>query len=332
MITNIQSLRGVAAMMVVVFHLAMQMRPFGIDGSQVSFLQAGVDIFFVISGFIMVFVARQRERGAGRFMADRIIRIVPLYWLLTLAAYLSPAAATRPIGDLLRSLAFIPNGTAPLFNPLIDGGWTLNLELYFYAIFAVSLAVARTERDRFMMVAAVLIAVVAAALAVPGRYWPFYGNSIVFEFVIGMALARLGERFKAIGPAAAWGMIIAGGLLIFIDPLANLGSRLASYGAPAGLIVAGALCLDSAGRRVTAPAALLLGAISYALYLSHVLLFDAIGAGLGWPSASAAPALIGGVFGVILLAALLTAWLAYSWFERPVASLLKRTLTTPARH
>ena len=332
MITNIQLLRGVAALMVVVFHLIMQMRPFGIDGSQASFLQAGVDIFFVISGFILVFVARQRERGAGRFMADRIIRIVPLYWLLTLAVYFSAVAETRPIGDLLRSLAFVPNGTAPLFNPLIDGGWTLNLEVYFYAIFAVSLAVAGKEQQRFLIVVAVLVVVVAATLAVPGRYWPFYGNSIVFEFVIGMALARLGERLKVIGPVTAWGMIIAGGLLIVFDPLVNLGSRLASYGGPAGLIVAGALCLDSAGRRVTAPAALLLGAISYALYLSHVLLFDAIGAGLGWPGAGAAPALIGGVFSAALLAALLIAWLAYSLFEQPVANLLRRTLASSARH
>ena len=332
MITNIQLLRGVAALMVVLFHLTMQMRPFGIDGSQVSFLQAGVDIFFVISGFIMVYVARQRERGAGRFMADRIIRIVPLYWLLTLAAYFSGAAETRPVGDLLRSLAFIPSGIAPLFNPLVDGGWTLNLEMYFYAIFAASLAIARAEQHRFVIVVAVLVTVVAASLVVPGRYWPFYGNTIVFEFVIGMALARSGDRFTAIGPAAAWGLIGVGGLLIFFDPFAVMGSRLVSDGVPAGLLVAGALCLDSAGRRVTAPVALLLGGISYALYLSHVLLFDAIGGGLGWPHADAGPARIGGVFVLALMAALLAAWLVYTLFEQPVTRLLKRTLAKPARH
>lgn len=331
MITNIQLLRGVAALMVVVFHLTMQMRPLGIDGSQVSFLQAGVDIFFVISGFIMVYVARQRERGAGRFMADRIIRIVPLYWLLTLVAYFCEAAETRLFADLLRSLAFIPSGSPPLFNPLVDGGWTLNLEMYFYAIFSISLAVARQEHHRFVIIVAVLVAVVAASLVVPGRYWPFYGNAIVFEFVLGMALARLSERFNVIGPAAAWGMIIVGGLLIFFDPLAELGSRLVSDGVPAGLLVAGALSLDAAGRRVTAPAALMLGAISYALYLSHVLLFEANGRLLGWPSAGATPALVAGVFVLALLASLLAAWLVYALFEKPVTSLLKRTLAKPSQ-
>jgi peptidoglycan/LPS O-acetylase OafA/YrhL len=97
MITNIQLLRGVAALMVVVFHLVVKMQPFGFDGSQVSFLQGGVDIFFVISGFIMVHISHERERSGGQFMADRIIRIVPIYWLLTLLAYFSGADKTPSV-------------------------------------------------------------------------------------------------------------------------------------------------------------------------------------------------------------------------------------------
>ena len=324
MITNIQALRGVAALMVVVFHLVVKLRPFGFDGSQISFLQGGVDIFFVISGFIMVHVARTRERSGGQFMIDRIIRIVPLYWLLTLAAYFIGSGHTRPFGDLLRSLAFLPSGTAPLFNPLVDGGWTLNLELYFYAIFAASLVIVRGEQHRFMIVVGVLAAVAIAALLLPGRYWPFYGNEIVFEFVIGMALARSAELLRMIRPSAAWLMVLAGAGLMAFQTLAGLGSRLLADGLPAGLIVAGAVSLDAAGTRAAAPLALLLGAISYALYLSHVLVFEAINGTFALSQLSLGPVLTAGFLLIACLAALLAAWLIHIAFELPVTKALNR--------
>lgn len=324
MITNIQLLRGVAALMVVFFHLVVKLQPFGYDGSQVSFLQGGVDIFFVISGFIMVHISRERERSGKQFLADRTIRIVPLYWLLTLVACCAGAAETRPIGDLLRSLAFIPNGSPPLFNPLVDGGWTLNLEMYFYGIFAVGLAVAREEKQRFAVVVGTLFAVAAASRWMPGRYWPFFGNEIVFEFVVGMALARAIDRLRSIGVVTAWCMVIAGGLLIALEPLEQFGSRLLSDGLPAGLIVAAAISLDAAGKRVAAPAALRLGAISYAFYLSHVLVFEAINGAFAQSSLTFGPALMAVYLIIALLIALMTAWLLHVAFEQPASKLLKR--------
>lgn len=324
MITNIQVLRGVAALMVVLFHLVVKLRPYGLDGSQVSFLQGGVDIFFVISGFIMMHVSRARERTGGQFMADRIIRIVPLYWLLTIVAYFGGSAEIRPIGDLLRSLAFVPSGTAPLFNPVVDGGWTLNLEMYFYALFAVSLMVTRTEQFRLAIIVGILMAVALASLWMPGRFLPFYGNEIVFEFVIGMALARSVKLLKAIGPGVAWGMMLVGGGLMAFEPLAWLGSRLLADGLPAGLIVAGAINLDAAGKRATQTAALLLGAISYALYLSHVLVFEAITGSFAQTGQTSGPALTAGLLVIACLAALLTAWLIHVAFEQPVTKALNR--------
>ncbi len=324
MITNIQLLRGVAALMVVVFHLVVKMQPFGFDGSQVSFLQGGVDIFFVISGFIMVHISRERERSGGQFMADRIIRIVPIYWLLTLLAYFSGADKTRPIGDLFRSLAFIPSGNPSFYNPLIDGGWTLNLEMYFYLIFAVSLAASREEKQRLAIVVGVLASVVATSIWAPGRYWPFYGNEIVFEFVIGMVLARSVDRIQSIKPIAAWVMVFAGGIVMVLEPVDRLGSRLLSDGLPAGLIVAGAISLNAAGKRVVAPAALLLGSISYALYLSHVLVFEAINGIFGQLKPAFGALVMAGFLVLALVIALLAAWLIYVALERPATRLLKR--------
>lgn len=323
MITNIQLLRGVAALMVVVFHLVVKMRPYGFDGSQVSFLQGGVDIFFVISGFIMVHVSRERERSGWQFISDRIIRIVPIYWLLSLLAYFSGAGEPRPISDLFRSMAFVPSGNPPLFNPLIDGGWTLNLEMYFYVIFAVSLAAARELKQRFAIVVGVLAAVVATSIWAPGRYWPFYGNEIVFEFVIGMVLARSVDWLKTGGTVAAWSMVFAGGIVMVLEPFDRLSSRLLSDGLPAGLIVAGAIGLDAAGKRVAAPAALILGTISYALYLSHVLVFEAINGVFAHWEHTFGPAMMAGYLAFALIIALLVAWVIYVAIERPMTRLLK---------
>ena len=324
MITNIQLLRGVAALMVVVFHLVVKMQPYGFDGSQVSFLQGGVDIFFVISGFIMVHISRQRERSGGQFMSDRIIRIVPIYWLLTVLAFFSAAGEPRPTSDLLRSLAFIPSGSPPLFNPLIDGGWTLNLEMYFYVIFAASLVAAREEKQRFAIVVGILAAVVATSIWAPGRYWPFYGNEIVFEFVIGMVLARSVDWLKSVGTVAAWGMVFAGALVMVLEPSERLGSRLLSDGLPAGLIVAGAISLDAAGKRVAVPAALLLGSISYALYLSHVLVFEAVNDLFAPSKLGFGPVMMAGFLVLTLMVAVLTAWLIHVALERSATRLLKR--------
>ena len=324
MITNIQVLRGVAALMVVMLHAVVKLRPFGFDGSQVSFLQGGVDIFFVISGFIMLHVSRVRPRSSWQFMADRIIRIVPLYWLLTLSAYYIGSAEMRPIGDLLRSLVFVPSGTAPLYNPLIDGGWTLNLEMYFYAIFAGSLMLARTEQHRFMIVVGALVSVAVASLWLPARYGSFYGNEIVVEFVIGMALARSMGSLRSIGLFAAWSMVFTGALLMAADPVARLGSRLLSDGLPAGLIVAGAISLDAAGKRATAPAALLLGAISYALYLSHMLVFELIDRLFAKSEQTMGTALTAGFVLSVCMVAILTAWVFHLAFEQPVTKAFNR--------
>lgn len=311
--------------MVVLFHLVVKLQPFGYDGSQVAMLQSGVDIFFVISGFIMIYVSRRGERSAGRFLAHRIIRIVPLYWLLTLATYAFTAANQRPLGDLLLSLAFLPSGAPPLFQPLIGPGWTLNLEMYFYGVFAFSLAITRTEQHLFAVVVALLISVIVASMWLPGRYWPFYGNEIVAEFAIGMTLARLGDQLKAINPATAWGMILVSGALIIAQPFASLGSRLLANGLPAGLLVAAALALEKSGRRIAAPAALILGAISYALYLSHELVITAVTTLVVRLNPDSAPSLVVAAYAMTLMVAILVAWLIYVAFERPVTGFLKRS-------
>ncbi len=111
-IRNLQVLRGLAALLVVFVHLSEYLLPhIGVP----SFGGAGVDIFFVISGFIMIVTTADRDVTPVTFMADRVARIVPTYWVTTLAVFGLALALPSLLEftradwtELLKSLAFIP--------------------------------------------------------------------------------------------------------------------------------------------------------------------------------------------------------------------------------
>ncbi|HEY0784977.1 MAG TPA: acyltransferase [Acidobacteriaceae bacterium] len=190
-INNIQGLRAFAAIAVVSFHTGLilpHMRAIG------SF---GVDVFFVISGYIM---ARICETNSSFFLRRRLIRIVPPYWVMTallfLAALKSPQlmGATRASGpELLKSLLFIPyfksNG---LLRPLLFVGWSLNYEMFFYLAIALGLLLYR--RHALLLASAVVLATAALCHGRPGALPVFYGNGIMIEFVLGIAAYEIARR------------------------------------------------------------------------------------------------------------------------------------------
>jgi exopolysaccharide production protein ExoZ len=286
---------------------------------------AGVDLFFVISGFVMWLVTEGRERSPGVFLWRRVRRVAPLYWLMTLLAVLIAAFSVyvrwdvRPeLGHILKSLAFIPHfNPAGLPFPALAQGWTLTYEALFYALFTLALLLPR-ERQ-FLALALVLAGFFIVGYGNP----PFYvliGNSLLAEFVLGMGLAR---AWLARGlPGARWGLawMILGVIALFAsfpiggDDPGNW--RAIVWGLPATAIVGGALSIERAGRWPKLPWLERLGDASYALYLSHRLAIT------GACLALAALPLI-----VILPAAVLAAvaaGLALHWLvERPLLKALK---------
>ena len=144
-IYSLQALRFIAAALVVVSHIRTEvgLTPFG---------SSGVDIFFVISGFIIYYVTRD---GAPQFFTRRLIRIVPLYWLGTLAlaaiALKAPGMLNHTSLDadkLLGSLFFIPvwNESVQYHLPLLTLGWSLNYEILFYLVFFIALKISHQHR------------------------------------------------------------------------------------------------------------------------------------------------------------------------------------------
>jgi exopolysaccharide production protein ExoZ len=283
--TGIQALRFLAAILVVMTHATLyttdRLDPgFGIWSPGA----AGVDIFFVISGFVMVVSSRRlmTQTGGGLVFAKRrLIRIVPLYWLVTtlkLAAMLAvPAAvlhAKLSFYQVVTSYLFFParNAEGDL-APLLGVGWTLNYEMFFYMVFTLALLL-RWDIYGFIGVVLGLCALGSLIPHIESDALAFYCNSIVLEFFGGMLLARVAATWRF--PWWACVAAFAVGLALLLAQSGGPFPRFIGVGLPALLVVSGLVFGERwlAGR---IPIFLLnLGAASYALYLFHPLVAPVI--------------------------------------------------------
>ncbi len=267
----LQYLRAIAALLVVYSHATIQVPAWE------SFLPYtgayGVDIFFVISGFIMVYITKPDDT-AGRFLVQRIRRVVPLYWFFTLlmGAILFFLPSLFKTGEfswvtLFQSLFFIPHYSLQnpdYIWPIVAPGWSLNYEMYFYVLFAASLFVAPKFRVACVISAIIVIWAVCGAsgsqLAIPR----FVSDPSVFEFVAGMLLAVAWKRGLELSSSAGWMLIVAGFALATFSP--DHWHHWVRISLPSTLIVIGFLFIRVPVSRI----GLLLGDASYALYLSHL--------------------------------------------------------------
>lgn len=292
-VANIQILRGVAALLVVIYHIlpALKAAFAGIPHMRVGGF--GVDIFFVISGFVMYHSNRTMDRPVGAFLVARFLRIVPLYWLATLVIIALYVVGFRPVGVfyldarmIAESAVFVP-GTFPdgRRDLILSVGWTLMYELFFYLWFALSFAL-RSAMRSFLALSAVFV-----AMAIGGRLLPlpwlanYYTSPIIIEFLFGGALALSYPHWRAVSGAGwvalGWAAIIAGFALVMMQDVLDLpvprkeDVRFLAFGIPAAMIVGGALLLERAGWRRDTGFVQLLGAASYALYLFHPVLVQA---------------------------------------------------------
>jgi exopolysaccharide production protein ExoZ len=331
-IINLQLLRGIAATMVMFVHLETVLRYFWGSNPVRASMFAGVDIFFVISGFIMVFVTERRLRRPSSFLLDRVIRIVPIYWFFTFvtiavaAALPGLGAGVPPLDLIAKSLLFMPYGDPPRFPPILYVGWSLNAEMVFYLLFSLSLALAPQTRKRWLITAAAVVAILCAGrLAPPDAGLRFYGEPIMLEFILGMALAYWRRQVVRVPVLVAAALTVLGAAAILITPIVfGDVSTFFLFGVPAAAIVAGLIALEHSGHCAPERLAVWAGAISYILYITHPLVISAFNniqervAVLRTPAGALVAAL------VAIAAALVFATLANRFLEVPVARWLKR--------
>ena len=328
-LVSLQYLRGLAALMVVAVHINVQTSRAGLPDWFPEWMAAGVDIFFVISGCIMwITTAPPREIGPLRFYWKRITRIVPLYWLVTsvmvLALLIVPSVVQSGRLDPLHvilSYLFIPARHPALrtMEPIVVPGWTLNYEMFFYAIFGLLLLL--PTMSRLLAMVSMMIALVVTGMTLgfaTDSVGGFYTSSIMLEFAAGSVLGWLFLKKPLPAPSIAYLLVTGGAFLLpLLSTLLPDYPRALTYGVPATLIVGGALALERhrAVARFRLPH--LLGDASYSVYLCHGMLLSA--AGQFWRRA--------GLFqipgGEILFAAFCLAFAAcggillYLGFEKP---------------
>lgn len=335
-IEAIQHLRALAAFGVVVFHaLGLLDKNLGVLVPYKSLGAAGVDLFFVISGFIMWVTAIDRDEPAGTFAMKRIVRIVPLYWLFTtfiLALVLVRPelmrSASRDAAHFVASYFFIawphPSVEGRFWPPMIPG-WTLNYEMFFYTLVTASLLLKRAWRVP-------LIAVVLVALPLAGAWVDvhgvasFYTHPILLEFLYGIALGNLFTHGFTLSTRNASLVALLALVLFFSLGLSgNEQNRALTWGPPLALLLLGALDMPAlSGGRLRAFSKLL-GDASYSLYLVQFVVLPPSAALMAravrsMPLPLAAVGYVLGLAIVAIAAGLLTYYLA----ERPILQTTRR--------
>ena len=349
---TVQVLRGLAALMIVIGHSQSAVQGIveeaggAFDRLRIVPWGASVDLFFVISGFIIVHASRRlfgTPHARTEFLRRRLIRIVPLYWLVTTVMLAILAAAALKGGDrfpsggaIAASYAFLPFDTyrdGRLF-PVADLGWTLNYEMLFYVL--LTLAVAWPPR-RALTIAAILIAllaVVGSVVSGPGAAW-FWTRPIVLDFGLGMAVAAmtirvaLRGRTRVVLALAAAALLLADPAHVFDGPagftVANEWPRVIFAGIPFAAILAAAVL----GAQPPMPRAALpfthVGDASYSLYLLHPFALIVLGKlAQKLPAVATAPGWLLVVCTVV--AAIALALASYRWVEQPMTATLGRRL------
>lgn len=263
---SIQYLRGLAAIAVVVFHATTgELMPPGSAGFTLG--AHGVDVFFVISGFIMFTAAR--DEPVLRFLLTRAVRIFPLYWFaLALQVLWTLSATDYGISgrELLASALLWPFysfGHPDKIWPILVPGWTLSYEMLFYAIFAIGIIARRV----ILVPITILLLLVGLGWAIEPHAAPLVvaTNPLLIEFVIGLLLGVAVERglltFASL--SLVWGVSLAIiWTLTLKKPLIMAG---------AGGLVALALISESTLEKWPTKVLRVFGDASYSIYLFHTI-------------------------------------------------------------
>ena len=341
---QLQVLRAYAAIVVALAHVFHELDPvFGTHMFENMWydLRSGVDIFFVMSGFIIVYVTRDWFGNASfrsTFLYRRITRITPIYWFYTtlmlaivlIAPQLSPSVKTSPM-HTLASYLFLPwvSPTGGL-GPILGVGWTLLYEMMFYVCFTAVIGF------RMWRAIGALALFFGGLVLMRIAFFPdmhfladYWSNPIILEFLAGAVIGGLYLQFSTrfhwgfaaviVALSLAW-YVLARQVPTFLEQ-----ERIFREGLPSALILF-ALTFGTKGlpAGIKWPKSLVtLGDSSYSLYLSHffsigiaMAVFEKLGV-MGW-----LPPL---VWVVVLLAACIVAGvISYFVIEKPIMALARR--------
>lgn len=345
-ILGIQALRGLAALAIATLHIGQAAGGFvGTPGvAPYAWMrrapwEAGVDVFFVISGFVIVYASASlfgRAGNIGTFLSRRIARIVPLYWLVTTlligVAILGMVSLNSPLGDgtgyVVASYLFIPwvrpdGDVLPVYRP----GWTLEYEMLFYLIVALCLCFRWRLATVLIAAAIAVLAGLGALLGIRQPQLAYWTDPIILEFAYGVLIAACLLAGVRIPTALRLALLIVGLVAIAADARAYGVHRAFSFGPAAACIVAAAALGPE--RRLhprLAAVCVLLGDMSYALYLTHLFPMRALRE--IWERLHPTGWAIAAYIVTSLVAAAILATFVNAWFEKPATRTARFVLRT----
>ena len=333
-IESIQIMRGVAAILVVLLHISIKGEQYGNDALKgFTIGGAGVDLFFIISGYIMCVSTIGRDLNFNQFMLHRIRRIIPLYWLTTiigLVIYLYKPDVINTSGgetSIWASFTLVPNGK----RYLNSNGWTLSFEFLFYILFGVLIHKGTYKAIRFSSVVLLVLVATGLLFSYNGNAFNFATNNLYLEFIYGMGCFYLFDK-KIIRPNTAMGVSLClvgtamlAAELVFEIPNQEL-NRGWLWGIPMLMVFTGFLCMEGFVKGSTSIVKKLFleaGNSSYSLYLFHPFTLSATALCLKSMHMTSNPYL----FTVILFSVTVMAgYLVYLYVERPLVAVSRKFL------
>jgi len=349
---GIQSLRGFAVLLVIMVHLHHTELKYS-HGPQVlgawnSIGIAGVDIFLVVSGFVLTYLAfghfGQRHYAAAYAYA-RVSRVYPVYMLLTalmLPLYLSvPALFNAAEGhevNLLRSLLLIPD----VRLPLIPVAWTLHHELYFYLVLGAMLMLPERHLPKAILAwLLVTTALIAYGLQTPrplqGAFERVLFNPINLEFILGMMVAWAVVHGPQRGATACICIAFAGLAIGYAIWFRLTGEywvgdfwRVWVFGLPAALFIYGIVMREQQQGQVLLPGLAWIGDAAYSIYLTHLMVLVVLGRLWGEFGPAGWPAHLIFLAGSVAVA-LGVGWCSFTYAEQPMLKWCRRIDPTRVR-
>jgi exopolysaccharide production protein ExoZ len=339
MLYNLHLLRVIAALSVVYFHTT-SVAGLKLDWDVGS---RGVDVFFVISGFIIAYIGTSKPE---RFLRRRLIRVVPVYWTATLGVFALVLVAPRlfrsttsNVPHVVASLLFIPHESVTgEMHPTLVLGWSLNFEMFFYVAFAIALAISRKWSPLICVGWIVAFVVAIHSIRTDSVVMNFYARPIVLEFCFGVGVFYLfnwcGARrdsFVKIGALKWLLLVVLVGNLVALNVFEKRYPEVPRYlvaGIPALFIVASALLLERIYGFATKNRVIyLLGEASYIIYLVHpYIIFTVLRVLVKDADALPSAVIVALIAGLLALVSVIAVAI-HLYFDKPVTAFLRARLT-----
>ncbi|MGR5320207.1 acyltransferase family protein [Vibrio sp. DNB22_19_1] len=356
-VRTVQILRGLAALIVMIGHTVGKLKhEYSQEAMPDLFLSIwkvsalGVDVFFILSGIVMVLVTRDSQNKSNDikcFVIKRVFRIYPIYWLAFIAYLsllsLSNMLNTQPLlghvelQPLITSLLLLPTTNNGSYYPYLGIAWTLVFEMFFYMVYAALLTLKIQSRLLTLNIIFVFLALTNFVLSstFSSAYIHYYTNPIILEFIAGCWIGYLYKKGVLLGKTLAIPLAIIALILLSLSShleapyvsFYNLNPwRFIIWGMPSIMLVYAIVSSEHLFQANAFRPMVALGNASYSLYLFHAALFLPV---LGVIFSTLDVYAYIDVYtstAVLSILCIAGSYLIYSLIERPLASILKRRM------